>query len=51
LGVQNYPITETKINHLSEIAEEDDISGVSDKFNYLEKRKLKRKIVESLIIL
>ena len=30
---QNIQKTETKINHLSEIAEEDDISGVSDSLN------------------
>jgi hypothetical protein len=34
MGVnQNILKTETKINHLSEIAEEDDISGVSDSLN------------------
>jgi hypothetical protein len=43
LGVQNILRTETKINHLSEIAEEDDISGVSDNLNNPGKEGVKKK--------
>lgn len=41
--MQNILRTEAKINHLSEIAEEDDISGVSDNLNNAGKEGVKKK--------